>query len=55
MEPAGGTIMLWILGGALVALMWLWAPTWRSLLRRCPTDARDAAAVFWAQHSSSHG
>ena len=48
--------MWWIFGGAvLIAFMWILAPTWRALLRSIPPEARDSAAVFWAQHSSSHG
>ena len=49
--------MLWIifLGGGLIAFLWMLAPTWRTLLRSCPPEVRDSAAVFWAQHSSSHG
>lgn len=42
-------------GGLLTGFVWLLAPTWRTLVRRCPLQARDSAAVFWAQHSSSHG
>jgi hypothetical protein len=48
--------MLWILGcGVLIALLWMLAPRCRALFRSYPPEARDAAAVFWAQHSSSHG
>lgn len=48
--------MWWALGaGILVALLlWMLVPTWRVLFKSCPPDARDSAAVFWAQHSSSH-
>ena len=48
--------MWWILGaGVVIAALWLFAPSWRVLRRGYLTDERDAAAVFWAQHSSSHG
>ncbi|HEY3529041.1 MAG TPA: hypothetical protein VGK78_07810 [Nocardioides sp.] len=48
--------MWWIVGGGVVlAFLWLVAPTWRALHRVYPTEARDSAAVYWAQHSSSHG
>jgi hypothetical protein len=42
-------------GGGLIAILWVLAPTWRALLRGYPADERDSAAVFRAQHSSSHG
>jgi hypothetical protein len=41
--------------GGLITLLWLLAPGWRGLLRSYPPEPRDAAAVYWAQHSSSHG
>jgi len=48
--------MWWIFAvGVLITFSWMLAPTWRTLLRSYPPEARDAAAVFWAQHSSSHG
>jgi hypothetical protein len=49
---------MWLIivaGGGLVALLWILAPTWRTLFRSYPPEVRDSAAVFWAQHSSSHG
>jgi hypothetical protein len=51
-----GALMWWILGGGvLITVLGMLAPTWRSLLRSRPIEARDSAAVYWAQHSSSHG
>lgn len=53
-----GAVMWWFVGaggGLLMALVWWFAPTWRALIRSYPPEARDAAAVFWAEHSSSHG
>jgi hypothetical protein len=49
--------MWWFISvaGLLTGLGWLLAPSWRTLVRRCPPEVRDSAAVFWAQHSSSHG
>lgn len=50
--------MWWMVGagaGVLITLLWWLAPACRALLPSYPPEARDAAAVFWAHHSSSHG
>jgi hypothetical protein len=48
--------MLWIFGGAaFLTFLWLFGATWRTLFRNFAPSRRNDAAVFQAQHSSSHG
>ena len=52
-----GLVMVWIFGAiAILVSLWVAAPTMRTLFRRrwMPMGRNDAA-VFRAQHSSSHG
>jgi hypothetical protein len=48
--------MVWVFGGAtLLTGLWLFGATWRTLFRSFSPSRRSDAAVFQAQHSSSHG
>jgi hypothetical protein len=48
--------MVWIFGAAiLLAAVWLFGDTWRTLFRSFQPSRRSDGAVFQAQHSSSHG